>query len=385
MKQARLYFLDNLKTVIIALMIALHWAMCFMAYAPEWWYVVDYEHTHLLFTCVVLWIDVFIMPIMFFISGYFGIATLGKHGYGKWWKGKLLRIVLPWILGVIIFAAPVSYITFYTRNIPLDFWTFCWTLFWNNNGMLEPGVMFSHVQYWYLGMLTLCYIMLTAITKVYPSILESKLVSVQPSKFFIPGVLLFCLANTAITNYYIGNDDLWLHFSYFFVYQPCRVLTYPLFFLTGVYAWRNHWFTTGGYVPNQMIWFSLFVIVSFAYPIWYIMNPFVTSSMEVQKGVLWVLHALLLVSAVFGFLGFCKENLDFTNGVLSRLAANSYTMYYVHMAVLFPIVYLMVPLDLIVWLKAPLVFIVAYIAIYIVGRIFMFLPFFSAGKKALVK
>lgn len=111
MKQARLYFLDNLKTVIIALMIALHWAMCFMAYAPEWWYVVDYEHTHLLFTCVVLWIDVFIMPIMFFISGYFGIATLGKHGYGKWWKGKLLRIVLPWILGVIIFAAPVSYIT----------------------------------------------------------------------------------------------------------------------------------------------------------------------------------------------------------------------------------------------------------------------------------
>ena len=33
----RLYFLDNLKTCIVVLMVVFHAAMSYMAYAPEWW------------------------------------------------------------------------------------------------------------------------------------------------------------------------------------------------------------------------------------------------------------------------------------------------------------------------------------------------------------
>lgn len=69
----RLFFLDNLKAFIVNLMIVFHIALCYMAYAPEWWYVVDQEHTHLFFTGVVVWADMFIMPIMFFISGYLAL------------------------------------------------------------------------------------------------------------------------------------------------------------------------------------------------------------------------------------------------------------------------------------------------------------------------
>jgi len=35
----RLYFLDNLRAFVVLLVIVLHGSMTYMAYAPEWWYV----------------------------------------------------------------------------------------------------------------------------------------------------------------------------------------------------------------------------------------------------------------------------------------------------------------------------------------------------------
>ena len=93
-KKRRIFFLDNLKAFIVCLMIVFHAAMCYMAYAPEWWYTVDKADPKFAFTLLVLWADIFIMPVMFFISGYFGIMSLSKQTGAQFWKSKLLRIVL---------------------------------------------------------------------------------------------------------------------------------------------------------------------------------------------------------------------------------------------------------------------------------------------------
>lgn len=79
MSGRRIIFLDNLKTLVIALVVVFHGAMSYMAYAPEWWYVLDDERS-LAATVFVVWADVFIMPVMFFISGYFGAASLAGTG-----------------------------------------------------------------------------------------------------------------------------------------------------------------------------------------------------------------------------------------------------------------------------------------------------------------
>ena len=75
----RLYFLDNLRAVVIVLVIVLHAAITYMAFAPEWWYVLDPERS-LFFTMVVLLVDVPIMLIMFFVAGYFALPSLAKRG-----------------------------------------------------------------------------------------------------------------------------------------------------------------------------------------------------------------------------------------------------------------------------------------------------------------
>ena len=74
----RLYFFDNLKSFIIVLMTVFHAAMCYMAYAPEWWYVVDAANPSFFLTGFVCFTDIFIMPVMFYVSGYFGGASLAK-------------------------------------------------------------------------------------------------------------------------------------------------------------------------------------------------------------------------------------------------------------------------------------------------------------------
>ena len=38
---SRFYFLDNLRALVIVLVVVLHGSMTYMAYAPPWWYVLD--------------------------------------------------------------------------------------------------------------------------------------------------------------------------------------------------------------------------------------------------------------------------------------------------------------------------------------------------------
>ena len=55
MSTSKLYFMDNLKWFIIWLMVVFYAAMCYMTYAPEWWYVVDTAEPSILATAFVCW------------------------------------------------------------------------------------------------------------------------------------------------------------------------------------------------------------------------------------------------------------------------------------------------------------------------------------------
>lgn len=100
MEIRRIYFLDTIKTVIIAVVVMFHGAMSYMMYGPEWWYVVD-EQKSIVMTAFVVWADVFIMPVMFFISGYAGALSLHRKA-AVFWKLKWKRIGLPWIVGLAL-------------------------------------------------------------------------------------------------------------------------------------------------------------------------------------------------------------------------------------------------------------------------------------------
>ena len=183
----RLYFLDNLKWVIIGLMTVFHAAMCYMAYAPDWWYVVDKSQPVFSGTVFILWVDIFIMPVMFFISGYFGLMSLSKHGAGTFWRKKFSRIAVPWIFGAMVFAPLVTYIILASRHAPTDFWTFYTTLFW--------GPLYEQAQYWYLGALLALYVLLTIAVALAPSLWTRSMLPKRPSVLLYAALLVLSTAS----------------------------------------------------------------------------------------------------------------------------------------------------------------------------------------------
>ena len=230
----RHHALDNLRVVIIFLVVLLHASLSYMAYAPEWWYVLDPQRS-LFFTGLVLLIDVPIMLIMFFLAGYFTYASLAKRGAGAFLRDKLVRIGIPWVFGCLVLAPPTAYMIFYSRRIPMSLGTFWATEFW--------GRSFQQSVYWYLGVLLL-FFALTALLYVA----SRRFAAWQPSTVTPSWVFLglFVLACSACSLAIGAPLDRWSH-VYLLVFQPARVPLYIGYFGLGLLAHQHGWFTAEGY------------------------------------------------------------------------------------------------------------------------------------------
>ena len=346
MPAKRLYFLDNLKWGVVYLMVIFHAAMCYMAYAPEWWYVVDGREPSWAATVFVCWADIFIMPVMFFVSGYFGLASLQRYDSRRFWRGKLTRIILPWLFGALFVAPWVTYIMLASRHSPVGFWEFYTTLFW--------GVLYQQAQYWYLGALTALYLILWVVCRLWPRLLdlgETK----APSALHLAGLCFLSVLSIGL----IGSSmhpDTWTFYGYILVLQPVRIPSYILVFGAGALAYRQRWFAPGGYTPSPVKWGAAFLLWSALY-LW--QKLFLPASGAVAPTVVPWLNALcqgaFMWTATFFLLGFAKRFLDRTTPLLGELAATSYGVYYLHMPLLFPIAWLFVPFSIPLGIKYPLV------------------------------
>ncbi len=101
---SRLYALDNLRSFIIVLVVVFHAAMSYMLFAPSWWYVVDTKQS-LGFFCFVMLCDVFMMPAMFLLAGYFALPSLLRKGQDAFARDKAKRVGIPWVVGTLILRA----------------------------------------------------------------------------------------------------------------------------------------------------------------------------------------------------------------------------------------------------------------------------------------
>lgn len=374
----RILFLDNIKSFVVVLTIMLHLGMCYMAFAPEWWYVVDYRHNSIAITQFVAWADAVVAPVMFFIAGFFAVASMARNGNIKWLKRKAIRIVVPFVLGVVILVAPVTYMSLYSRGVPIDYSTYMWSLFLvdSMSGGVEPGVLWSHAQYWFLGNLLLFYALLWLLSKLSKGMLKRELPGGSEWK---SSVLVFFLiaASSVGISYFMGNDNSWVNLSYVFSFQPCRILSYGVCFFWGVYAWRRSWFEQDGYSPSQMKWVPAFVVASFTLPLWVLYGTLFVGDNEYYIAVKSLFGAIIAFLSVMGLMSFFQQNANSANSFFRGVSKASYGMYWIYMPVIFPMVYFMVPYDIDVWVKYAITGVAGVLFCYVLGRILALLPFFK--------
>ncbi len=226
----RLDYLDNLRSFIIVLVVVFHAAMSYMLFAPTWWYVVDTRQS-LGFFCFVMITDVFIMPTMFLLAGYFALPSLLRKGDDGFTREKLKRVGIPWVVGTLFLAPVTTYFIWLSRTKTpppyLHFWTH--TFF---------STYYEQAQFWFLGVLLLFYFGLMIANHGNARLRRMEPGTGRPGLWFFPAfVAVNALVFLAVNQYVI--DYTWVPLSYLLVIQPTRFSLYIFYFALGVHAYRR--------------------------------------------------------------------------------------------------------------------------------------------------
>ena len=160
--QGRLIFFDNLRYLFVLFVVVEHSAHAYDGLA--WWAVVD-PSPSLLAGWLAAFSDVFAMPLLFYIAGYFVLPNLQKKGMAGFLKGKLRRLGIPWLV-CILFITPIFALIFnYTRNsLTHSYWAL-WLEEMNSALQFTVGFINSMSQFaqhymWFLSLLLLFFFLI---------------------------------------------------------------------------------------------------------------------------------------------------------------------------------------------------------------------------------
>ena len=355
--QNRVFFLDNLRAFVVLCVVGLHGAMVYMDYPPPWWYVTDPQHS-LFFTAVSILVDIPIMMVLFFVAAYFTLPSLLRRDTKTFLKEKFIRIGAPWIVGVLLLTPPTEYIAYYSRHVPMGFGEFWATDFW--------GARYQQSVYWFLGILSLFFV-LSALARSWLLRIPRRVS--QPSWKMLAGFWgLTTLAVVLLGLLHVS--EVWFTGWYVFVFQPWRVPLYLGYFILGIIAWLNGWFTTEGYKPRLIPWSVLWILAGALYletrfactrfaiiKIFHglIHNDILGQSPAILHAYQAVLFNTFCLSSVMAGAAFFQRYVNGTGRVWQSLAATSYGVYYVHPLIIYPLALGFVGLTLPLYLKAPMV------------------------------
>jgi len=312
-----------------------------------------------LFTQLVLLLDVPIMPILFFLSGYFALRSLQKRGSKLFLKDKFIRIGIPWIFGALILAPLITYMIYFSRGVPMSFLEFWRTDFWSK--------LYQQSVYWYLGVLLLMFVVLAWVYEASERLHVPQRIALPTSRVFAIFIALVTVGFLLISLSF-GPDDWW--HNYFLVYQPVRVPLYIGYFVLGIYADRHGWFTADGFKPDIGPWGWACVLFGLAYLAyrWGVANTSETT-LPVKVGTAWLFNTFCFTALIAGVALF-QQKVNSAGVVWSSLAANSYGIYYVHPLILYPLAYVFVGLSLPLIVKAPTLIVLALLASWAVSALF---------------
>ncbi len=322
-KTKRLHFLDNLRTVIIFLVILYHAGGVYEAtgfWASFW--IVDDPATSDVPGLIGLVTDIFVMSTLFFISGYLAPPSLRKREAWGFIKRKLSRLIVPWAVAVLTLIPLYKVIFLYSRNLPQEHWT---TYFHFSNGNIS-----GQSWLWFLPLLlvfNLLYLLFSKANIRLPNI------SLKTAVF---GIFLIGFV------YSFGMDIFNLRgwtLTPFLDFQHEMVLIYFMFFGLGVLSFRlkifdtepeSKWLYTA---VSALSWIPIFVYIAFLLFPFFSPGNFIVSQ-TVDRAVIWFCFQLSLFSMVYVMIETFRRYFDKTGTIWHELNQNSYYVYIIHVIVL---------------------------------------------------
>lgn len=318
----RIHFLDNLRTFTVFLVVLYHAGGVYESsgiWASFW--IVDDPVTNDLTGLLNIILDIFMMPTLFFISGYLAPASLHTRKPWPFLKSRFKRLMIPWMVAALTLLPVYKIIFLYSRNLPQEHWT---TYFhWSNGIWCQNWLWFLPVLFSF----NLLYLLLSKATNSAPRISLKGAVLVA---FFVG----FAYSVTMDIAGFRG----WTHTS-ILDFQNERLLIYLMAFLLGALCFRQKVFDAQPksrklYVfVNATNWvpitsYIVFLLFRWLNPGRHIISEFVDTL------ILWSSYQLALLSLVYLMIETFRRYLHKPKALWNELNANSYCVYIIHVIVM---------------------------------------------------
>jgi surface polysaccharide O-acyltransferase-like enzyme len=366
----RLYYLDNLRVLMVFLVVALHAALIYMSFAPDWWYVRDPGKHVVWLAFFQSFAESFPMTVLFFLAGYFAPPSRLRRDRKSFIKNKVFHIFIPWLLGVCFFAPllverkwmnmgnamPDSLYTFYTK--------------------IFLGPYFEQGPYWFLMHLFVFFLFFSMIPA------EKIQMHKEPAPLrplFIVSVILICSAASFLSGKYFMPFAAWVNIPPAFSFHPARVTGYIMMFALGIKAWRNKWLQPGNWQPDIKVWAPVWIISEIVFNLCrfclYVELPgHSTIYPDAAKLLYAVSYNTASITAVFCLIPMAGKIKNSGSKIWRALSESSFGLYWVHLELQLQIAALLIPLAIPASLKfiivtAATIIIGHYLVIYVIKKI----------------
>ncbi len=336
---ARVTFMDNLRYLMVVLVIVYHAVAAYAIVAPHW---TIHDTTTFAADIIRELFDVFMMPVLFFAAGYFTLTSLEKKGVWEFLKDKVKRILIPWALAVLI-VAPLA---LYDQPVKLirPFWKYwLWYL-----GQFEIRLRFTQAPvgpttqmiYWFLSLLFAFFLVFALVyalvRKWRGTVIHPAARKVESGNSILIALVTFGLLMSVA--YFVlllfVPDSSWFTLYMFLEFQVTRLVPYAGAFAFGVYAQSREWFTDGKPLGSLTLWGAVSAVLAVTYLMFgQPMFADTAGTANLSTGYLLafaLLRSFLLLSLMVVFVSFGVRYWNYANKLDQQLAATSYNIYLVH-------------------------------------------------------
>jgi len=314
----RVYFLDNLRTFMVFLVVLIHAGGVYES-SGGWalFWIVDDPSTNHFSDVLFSIIDIFVMPTIFFVSGYMAPVSLKNKNSLQFLASKTKRLMLPWIVAALLLIPLYKVIYLYSRGLPQETWTtyFHWSSgIWSQNWLWFLPVLF---------LFNLLYMLLSRINWLP----EKVSVKFAIAAMFIIGFLnsfamdrlgLCGFTKTALINF-----------------QNERLLIYFMAFLLGSLCFRKNVFASKpkNKKLNMVVFLAAWIPVAL-YRFFHAKSLAITGDLVFSRTVdallLWLAFHLSLLCLLYLSVDIFRRYFDRPGKIWDELNKNSYFVYITH-------------------------------------------------------
>ena len=338
----RLFYLDNLRALAMLAGVFFHAALAYSPMAQPFWPSADVLN-HPLFDIFAWASHLFRMPVFFLLAGFFAAMLLHKYGERVFWCNRLRRIGLPLLLFLpLLTLAMGTVIQFGLTHVQHKppFLAFIQSML---NQAEPPAMPLSTMHLWFLYHLLFLYLLTWCGRVLLNRRMLCWLNELKPNAVVLLLILACVPALYSVSAPFPAPEWIFPALWALWFYGVFFALGYACFSLPALLArfspFQHHYLLVGA--ASYALYYALLpaTLIPQSQPEGWLKLAIIV--LESCSAVLWTLCALL----------YARRWLDWDSRALAYLSKVSFWLYIVHLPLLFFVQFLLIDLQMALWVK----------------------------------